>query len=154
KDDVEHGGGVGGLAIPPSRFKVDLFGGMDGGFVQTVSEAAYDANHTQLAGGLKHHLEQDLAFQPELARFVGVDRIRFGNDLRRCDAGWCGCGRLADLCRCRLGIAETAFAYCTSAPGSVGFCYTVSEASARDYAACAARTAVPVPVALARGKIE
>src|SRR5690242_18001732 len=83
EDDVEGGAGVDGSAAASGGLVANLFGGVDGGFVEAVAESAENAQDFDFAGSAKDDLEQDLAFDAQRARFGSVGRLGFEENFGR-----------------------------------------------------------------------
>ena len=124
-----------------------------------MTQAADYAIDVQLSVGPKHDFEQDFSLQPELAGFVGINRIRFESDfdlIRRRT----GVRRLnfrsavrkfllAKAARCDTSAAAIAAAIAVASDGD-----SVAKSCARDRALqsfCAA-SAVSCPTSGARSR--
>jgi hypothetical protein len=81
KNNVQDGVGICGLAVLQGRLEVNLFGGTDRAFIQTVPESPDYSYYSQLARSLQHDFQQNLTFYTELARFFGISWIRLRENL-------------------------------------------------------------------------
>lgn len=62
------------------RLESHLAGGLNGCFVQSVTQAAHYAIHMHLPVRAKKHFQQNFSFELELPCFLRVNRVRFGNN--------------------------------------------------------------------------
>jgi len=88
ENNVQDDGGIGWLAILCRRLKTNLFRSLDRVVIEAMTQTADDAYHVQITRGLQNYFEKNLALNPETARFLSIDRNRFGNDFR----GYAGSG--------------------------------------------------------------
>jgi hypothetical protein len=68
--------------------ELDVVGAGDGCLVEAVSQASENALDAGFAHSGEQDLEQDFAFDTQLAGFLGVGRARLGEDFDGC--GWEG----------------------------------------------------------------
>ncbi len=71
------------LAHTKCRLEAHLVGGGDSGFVQTVTQARTTRFTCSVPLALKHHFQQNFAFQLQIASFVGIDWLRFKCNFHR-----------------------------------------------------------------------
>ena len=83
KNNMQDDGGIGWLAILSRRLKTNLFGGLDRVVVKTMTQTADHAYYMQIPRRLQNYFKQNLALNPEAARFLRIDGSRFGDDFRR-----------------------------------------------------------------------
>ena len=119
---MQHGHRVIGLAIAQGRLVADLLCGADRGFVQAMAQAAFHVQHVQLSARRKHHLQKHLAFELQLARFLGINGIGLGNDFDREQPGL---GLGMKLCLATLGL-RTRIASSFGEAGNLAFHATTS----------------------------
>ena len=72
-----------GLAVPQSGLELNLLRSVNRRFIQTMAKAAYYFYDADLPVRRKHHVEQNLTFNFELAAFISVNRTRLKCDLGR-----------------------------------------------------------------------
>ena len=94
KYDVDNGSRIRRDARSLGGPEVDGLGGCNGVFIQAITEAADDSEYAYLTGRGEQNLEQHLALDSLAARFRGVGRPRFRENLdgsrdrqRACNAG-------------------------------------------------------------------
>ena len=75
--------GIDRLSTTQRRFKTHFVRRCNGGFIQPMAKSTNHAIHMQLPGGAEHDFEKYFTLQPQLAGFVGINRIRFVSDLYR-----------------------------------------------------------------------
>lgn len=158
KNNVQDDGGIGWLAVPCRRPKTNLFGGLDGIVIKTMTQAADDANYVQIAGGLQNYFQKNLALNPETARFLSIDGNGFGNDFRRNRGNggrFCGV-RVHGRWSGHVCVSEAAFlnGILRGARMVVAGGRAIAEAGAGDYASSSFRASAAIAVSAAGWQIE
>src|SRR4030081_1434589 len=149
-----HRRGIHGRAKTQCRLESHLTRGGDGRFVQAMTQAAYYAIHMHLPVRAKQHREQYFSLQPELARFLRINRVRLGDDFYRR-------GGRATIRLRALGSAvrnflrsEASSLHRSTVISIVALRDPISEARASDGALHAFGATRSVPGALAFGQIK
>src|SRR3569833_1227843 len=83
KCDLDKPGAVDGDAIFFAGAETNLLGGSAGGLVESGAQAVDDAEHLDLAGGVKNHFERYGAFEFLRARFARICGLRFPENFDR-----------------------------------------------------------------------
>jgi len=77
---MQDDSGIGWLAIPYRRLKVDLFGGLDRVVIEAVAQAAHDAHYAEAAGSLQNNFQENFAFNPQTPGLLSIDGSWLGKD--------------------------------------------------------------------------
>src|SRR5580692_10978096 len=83
KYDVRDGRKIHRMSFLNGRLEANLLGGVQSGFVQSMSQALGHPNRLYLSRGPEDYFDQHFAFDSQLARFIRVNRIWLGQDHHR-----------------------------------------------------------------------
>src|ERR1700691_1923520 len=156
KNDVQNDGRIGRLPILHCWLELNLFGGLDGVIVETVTQSADHAHDTEFARGLQDHFQQDLALNPQIPSFLSIDGSWLGKNFRRQNLGGSFRGTRVDGGRRgHIGTGEAGRLNRARGPrAGVRNCCAIAKAGAYDHAGHAFGATGSVPVAWAGGEIE
>jgi hypothetical protein len=105
---VQHGRNIERAPVALRRLETNVFSGVHGRIIKTVSQTADNAPHADLAVGGEINFQKDVAFNVTAARFVGIDRIRFADDLDSAVSVITRAATRAAARRYRGGVTEAA----------------------------------------------
>src|SRR5580704_1797127 len=156
KNDVQNDGRIGRLPILHCWLELNLFGGLDGVIVETVTQPADHAHDTEFARGPQDNFQEDLALNPQIPSLLSIDGRWLGKDFRRQNRG--GSFRLTRVAggrRGHIGAGEAGRLNRPRSPRAVvrNRC-AVAKAGAYDHAGHAFGTTGSVAIAWAGGEIE
>src|ERR1700691_85498 len=107
KNDVQNDGRIGRLPILHCWLELNLFGGLDGVIVETVTKPADHAHDTEFARGPQDNFQEDLALNPQIPSFLSINGRWLGKNFRRQNLGGSFRGtRVAGGRRGHIGTSE------------------------------------------------